>query len=349
MQDRAVLGSSIGDTRCAEHRTGGRRAPFAARPHEGGVVGLWRCGAGCGRGRCAARVAAAAARASAHVRLNCRAPVPLRSGASFPRSRDVTCSLQPALALAPLQATNSSIASAPCDAALASKFAAAPWLLPPNCSALPYQGAQPAMGVAGWGSARKLRAPFACVRTAALRCTAVCCHAQVTTGLRAILPSLDCMWMARCCPLPCAALADAACTAGSLAQSSCNPCPLVLLCDAGVHDFDTLLQLRGRPAGGYDKAIALLPFDTGADHYTQMAQNASEPSAAVPAAPPLSPAAPRALPAMPAFCYAPAFTDRACAALRGWAMLCRQPDGPLLPPAACLACSIFVGQAGRRG
>ena len=45
-----------------------------------------------------------------------------------------------------------------------------------------------------------------------------------------------------------------------------------------VHDFDALLELRAGPAGGYDKAIAILPFSIeSAEH----AQNAREARAAV--------------------------------------------------------------------
>lgn len=40
--------------------------------------------------------------------------------------------------LAPLQASPGT--PVPCDPALLDTFAAAPWLLPPNCTALPYQG-----------------------------------------------------------------------------------------------------------------------------------------------------------------------------------------------------------------
>ena len=32
-------------------------------------------------------------------------------------------------------------------------------------------------------------------------------------------------------------------------RGACAPC------DAGVHDFDALLKLRGAPAAGYDKAL----------------------------------------------------------------------------------------------
>ncbi|PSC71106.1 hypothetical protein C2E20_5498 [Micractinium conductrix] len=61
-------------------------------------------------------------------------------------------------------------------------------------------------------------------------------------------------------------LLEAFAAAPWLLPPNCSGLPYI-----GVHNFDALLELRAGPAGGYDKAIAILPFSANA---AEQAQNA---------------------------------------------------------------------------
>ena len=52
-----------------------------------------------------------------------------------------------------------------------------------------------------------------------------------------------------------------------LLPPNCSGLPYI-----GVHDFDALLELRAGPAGGYDKAIHLLPFGATVAEFVQNAR-----------------------------------------------------------------------------